>query len=150
MDSDRIEKKILIKASRSRVWRALTDRQEFAEWFGMQLDAPFVAGKQLTGKIEYQGKQHDIQLDVERVEPEQRFEWRWHPYAVEPDVDYASEPTTLVSFELSDQPDGTLLRVVESGFDAIPIARRAKAYRMNGEGWSIQVQNIADHVAKTR
>jgi uncharacterized protein YndB with AHSA1/START domain len=150
MESDRIEKQILIKAPRARVWRALTDHEEFGEWFGMRLDAAFSPGKRVTGQIDYQGKTHAVALDVERLEPEQRLAWRWHPYAVEPDVDYASEPKTLVSFELSEESGGTLLRIVESGFDAIPIARRAKAYRMNEGGWEAQAKNLANHVAKTR
>ena len=101
----------------------------------------------VRGAITHPGYEHVVfEITIERMEPERLFSWRWHPYAVEPGVDYSAEPTTLVVFELADTPDGTRLTVVESGFDQVPLARRAQAYRMNGEGWTIQMQAIEKYV----
>jgi uncharacterized protein YndB with AHSA1/START domain len=146
---DRIEKQIVLKAPRGRVWKALTDTREFGAWFGVDLHGEFKEGETLRGKITIKGFTHvKWEATVERMQPEKLFSYRWHPSAVEPNVDYASEPTTLVTFELEDRKDGTLLRVVESGFDQIPLARRAQAYRSNTEGWGIQVTNIEKYVAQ--
>ncbi|HZF14540.1 MAG TPA: SRPBCC family protein [Steroidobacteraceae bacterium] len=147
---DRIERKILLKAPRSRVWRALTNAEDFGNWFGAALKGKaFTPGQRTTGQITYPGYEHIVfEVMVERVEPERIFSWRWHPYAVDPKVDYSGEPTTLVEFELRDAEGGTLLSVVESGFEKIPLARRPEAFRMNSGGWDEQMQNIAKHVAK--
>jgi uncharacterized protein YndB with AHSA1/START domain len=146
--TDRIEKQVLLKAPRSRVWRALTQAEEFGAWFGVKLEGKFVAGEPLKGRITHPGYDHlSMELFVERIEPEQLFSFRWHPYAIDPNVDYSSEPTTLVEFRLDEVPEGTRLSVVESGFDRIPEKRRAEAFRMNGEGWAAQMQNIQRHVA---
>jgi len=148
--SDRIEKEIVLKAPRSRVWRAISDSREFADWFQVRLNEPFVAGKDVLARFSFRGTEIESTLQVVRVEPETHFAFRWHPYAVEPGVDYSFEPMTLVSFELSDAPGGTRLRIVESGFDHIPEARRATAFRMNGEGWAAQSRNIEAYLAKAR
>jgi uncharacterized protein YndB with AHSA1/START domain len=147
--SDRIEKQIVLKAPRARVWKALTDSREFGAWFGVELRGEFKEGETLRGKITHKGYTHvTIEATVVRMQPETLFSYRWHPHAVEPSVDYASEPTTLVTFELEDRKDGTLLRVVESGFDQIPIARRAQAYRSNMDGWGIQLKNVEKYLAE--
>jgi len=147
--TDRIERQIVINAPRSRVWRALADAGEFGSWFGVAFEGQaFVAGQRTQGRITHPGYEHlKFEVQVERVEPERVLAFRWHPYAVDPSVDYSKEPTTLVVFELADAPGGTLLKLVESGFDAIPAARRAEAFRMNSGGWDAQMQNIARHVA---
>jgi uncharacterized protein YndB with AHSA1/START domain len=146
-NTDRIEKKIVLRASRSRVWRAITDSQEFGAWFRAVLDGPFAAGERVTGRITYPGYEHlTMELLVEKVEPERLFSFRWHPNAIEPGTDYAKEPTTLVEFRLEEVAEGTQLTIVESGFDALPAERRAEAYRGNDEGWTEQVRNIATHV----
>jgi uncharacterized protein YndB with AHSA1/START domain len=149
--TDRIERKILLKAPRSKVWRALTNAEEFGNWFGVALQGKnFTAGQKTHGQITYPGFEHVLfDILIERMEPERLFSWRWHPYAVDPKVDYSQEPTTLVVFELQEAAGGTLLTVVESGFDNIPVARRAEAFRMNTGGWEAQVQNIVDYVAKS-
>jgi uncharacterized protein YndB with AHSA1/START domain len=148
VDTDRIEKKILLRATKSRVWRALTDAEEFGAWFGVKLEAGFAAGKRVTGKITHPGYENlELTVTVERMDAEERLSFRWHPYAVDPEVDYSAEPTTLVEFRLEDAAEGTLLTVVESGFDRIPAKRRDEAFRMNGEGWSTQLENIRRHVA---
>ncbi|PYQ24314.1 MAG: vanillate O-demethylase oxidoreductase VanB [Acidobacteria bacterium] len=149
--TDRIEKKIVLRAPRARVWRALADAEQFGAWFGADLKgASFRPGSRVRGRITAPGYEHlSLEVVVERMEPERRLSWRWHPYAVDPKVDYSSEPTTLVEFELQDAPEGTLLTVVESGFDRIPAARRAEAWRMNDQGWSAQMQNIERHVARS-
>jgi len=146
--TDRIERKILLKAPRSRVWRALSDAKEFGDWFGVSFNGKAMsAGKLLQGKVTHPGYEHVVfDVWIERVEPERLLSWRWHPYAVDPSVDYSAEPTTLVVFELQDADGGTLLSVVESGFDNIPPARRLTAFRMNTGGWEQQMQNIEKHV----
>ncbi len=146
-DTDRIEKKILLRAPRSRVWRALTDAAEFGQWFQVKLATGFAVGERVTGRITHPGYEHvTLELVVERMEAEQLFSFRWHPYAVEPDVDYSQEPMTLVEFRLAAQAGGTLLTVVESGFDRVPAGRRDLALRMNSQGWSAQLDNIRRHV----
>ncbi|MGE8098182.1 SRPBCC family protein [Pseudomonas fluorescens] len=147
--SDRIERKILLKAPRSTVWRALANAESFGKWFGVALEGKrFVAGERTRGQITYPGYEHLVwDVQVVRVEPERVFAFRWHPYAVDPDMDYSSEPTTLVLFELEDMEGGTLLRVVESGFDNIPAERRLKAFRMNSRGWEDQMTNIETYLA---
>jgi len=147
--TDRIERQIHIKAPRTKVWRALADAESFGEWFGVALKGKrFVAGEPCAGKITYPGYEHmTLNLVVEHLEPERLLSFRWHPYAVDPDVDYSDEPTTLVTFELEETAEGTLLRLVESGFDAIPAHRRAEAFRMNSGGWDAQMENIDTYVA---
>lgn len=147
--TDRIEKQILLKAPRSRVWRALSNAEEFGTWFGVKLTGKqFIAGQKTEGTLTYPGYEHIVvTVFIERVEPEHLLSWRWHPAAIDPSFDYASEPTTLVVFELTEVESGTLLRVVESGFDNIPASRREDAFRMNNGGWDHQITNIEKHVA---
>ena len=145
--TDRIEKRIELKAPVSRVWRALTDHREFGAWFRVRLAAPFQVGGVAQGQIAYPGYEHvKWEATIEAMEPERLFAFAWHPYAVDPAIDYSKEPTTRVEFRLEPKGDGTLLIVTESGFDAIPKERRFEAYRMNDGGWSEQMKNIAAHV----
>jgi uncharacterized protein YndB with AHSA1/START domain len=147
---DRIEKHVLIRAPRARVWQALADAEQFGKWFGVKLAGSFAPGARLQGKITHKGYEHvDFEITVERMELERLLSWRWHPHAIDPHVDYSAEPTTLVVFELEDAPEGTLLRVVESGFEGIPLARRLEAYRGNEQGWAIQVKAIERYVSQT-
>jgi uncharacterized protein YndB with AHSA1/START domain len=157
--SDRIEKKILLRAPRSRVWLALTDSQQFGTWFGVRFDEPFKTGAFLRGVIvptavdaqvaaaqkPYAGLPFEITIDD--IKPEHLFSFRWHPFAIDPNVDYSSEPTTLVSFTLDDVKEGTLLTVVESGFDRIPLERRATAFTANEQGWTMVVTLIEKYLA---
>lgn len=149
MTTDRIERSITLQAPRSRVWQALTRAPEFGQWFRAKLDGQaFSPGQRTRGPITYPGFEH-IQFDVtvERMEPETRFAFRWHPYPIGDGFDPDNEPTTLVEFTLRDADGGgTELTVVESGFDAIPAHRRDEAYRMNSGGWESQMRNIAAHV----
>ncbi|HEX9297835.1 MAG TPA: SRPBCC family protein [Polyangiaceae bacterium] len=148
-NTDRIEKKVTLRASRSRVWRAITDAKEFGEWFRVKLEGPFAEGTTVRGKVTYPGYEHlNFEMVVERIEPERYFAYRWHPYAIDPKVDYSSEPTTLVEFRLAEAEGGILLTIVESGFDRIPLARRAEAFRMNAEGWTEQTKNIDRYVSQ--
>lgn len=146
---DRIERQVVIKAPRSRVWQVLTNPEEFGKWFGVALRGrSFTAGQRTSGQITYPGYEHLVfEIWIERVEPERIFSWRWHPYAIDPQVDYSQEPTTLVEFALQEAEGGTLLTVVESGFDKLPEGRRPEAFRMNCGGWDQQLQNIVKHVA---
>src|SRR4030081_2827394 len=148
--TDRIERKILLKAPRSRVWRALSDAKEFGDWFGVDFKGKtFVAGKPVQGKITYPGYEHLVmEVLVERVVPERLLSWRWHPAAIDPAVDYSQEPTTLVVFELEEVEGGTVLSVVESGLDKIPLNRRDTVYRLNSSGWDAHMENTKNHVAK--
>jgi uncharacterized protein YndB with AHSA1/START domain len=148
-ETDRIEKQILLRAPRSRVWRALTEAKEFGLWFGADLDEPFAPGARVRGRITHPGYEHvKFEITIERMEPERLFSLRWHPAAVEVGVDYSSEPTTRVVFELTETTGGTMLTVTESGFDLLPPARRAQAYRLNDEGWAEQMKSIERHLAK--
>jgi uncharacterized protein YndB with AHSA1/START domain len=158
MSTDRIEKQIHVRAPRERVWNALVDSKQFAHWFGVTLDGPFVVGRSVTGKnsgsrtnpevakmqMEHAGKPFEIW--IEKIEPQKLFSFRWHPHAVDTNVDYSNEPTTLVSFELTEQDGGILITVTESGFDQIPLARRAEAFTGNEGGWSIMIQVLGEHV----
>ena len=145
--TDRIEKNIVLRAPRSRVWRALTDAQEFGTWFRVDLDGRFEVGKRIRGKITYPGYEHlTMDVMVEAMEPEKLFSYRWHPGATEVGVDYSVEPTTLVEFRLEDAEGGTRLTIVESGFDKVPKERRDEAFRSNDQGWTEQLQNIRRHV----
>ena len=147
--TDRIERQILIKAPRKRVWRALTDTGEFGEWFRVKIGGQFAPGKQISGPVLHPGYEHITwSVKVEKMEPERLFSWRWHPHAIDPKKDYSHEPTTLVAFELEEVPGGTLLKVTESGFDQVPLERREQAFRGNSEGWSIQVGNIERYVSQ--
>jgi len=145
--NDRIEKSIELKASVSRVWRALTDYREFGQWFRVELEGPFVPGQVSRGRITYPGYEHvTMQVTVQKMEHERLFSYTWHPYAIDPKVDYSHEPPTLVEFKLEKIPSGTRLTVTESGFDKIPANRRAEAFRKNESGWAAQLQNIERHV----
>lgn len=146
--TDRIERDILLRAPRAKVWRALANAEAFGDWFGVTLKGQrFVAGQHARGHITHPGYEHLVwDVLIERIEPERLLSFRWHPYAVDPDTDYSHEPTTLVEFTLEEVAGGTVLRVVESGFDAIPLARREEAFRMNSGGWDAQMKNIEAHV----
>ena len=147
--ADRIERSILIKAPRSRVWQALANAEEFGGWFGVALQGhSFAPGQRVTAPITIDGFRH-VMFDVvvERMEPEKLLSYRWHPYAVDPGIDYSKEERTLVTFTLQDAPEGTLLTVVESGFDTVPPGRRMEAFRANSGGWAHQMQNIQRHAA---
>ena len=146
--TDRIAKRIVLRAPRSRVWRAIAIAEQFGEWFRMKLDGEFAAGRTIRGRVLYPGYEHlTLDMLVERIEPEHYFSYRWHPYAIDPKVDFSNEPTTLVEFKLEEQEGGTVVTIVESGFDRIPLSRRAEAYRMNDQGWGQQAENLARYVA---
>jgi uncharacterized protein YndB with AHSA1/START domain len=159
MSSDRIEKEVVLRASLGRVWRAISDADEFGRWFGVRFDGPFVAGASVTGVITPTTVDDDVALAQEpyagkadtwqivAVEPQRRLAFRWHPYAVESGMDYSQEPTTLVEFTLTETTDGVLLRIVESGFDAIPAGRRVSALEHNSEGWAKQTELVRKYLA---
>jgi uncharacterized protein YndB with AHSA1/START domain len=148
MNTDRIEKTVTLRAPRSRVWRAISNADEFGQWFGVTLDGAFAEGASVVGKIKDPRYAHfQMELLIERIQPESLFSYRWHPHAMDSTADYSSEPTTLVEFRLDDAEEGTLLTIVESGFDRLPLARRAEAFRSNDGGWTGQIKNIARYVA---
>ena len=158
--ADRIEKRIVLRAPRARVWRAITDSSEFGQWFGVKFDGPFTPGAPQRGVLvgttvdaevaKAQRVHADIpfEITIDRIEPERLFSFRWHPFAIERGVDYSAEPTTLIMFELEEVPEGTRLTVSESGFDRIPLARRATAFTANDQGWTIVVTLIEKYLAR--
>ncbi len=157
--TDRIEKSVLLRAPRERVWRAISDSKQFGSWFGVEFDGPFVAGSSIVGKlvgttvdaeVAKRQQQHGgvrFEFAIDRVEPMRLFSFRWHPYAVDSSVDYSKEPSTLVAFVLEEAENGTKLTVTESGFDQIPIERRAKAFAANEGGWAAQMKLIEKYLA---
>jgi uncharacterized protein YndB with AHSA1/START domain len=158
--TDRIEKKVLLRAPRERVWRAISDSTQFGSWFGAAFDGPFVAGQRLGGSIQptqvdpevakmqepYRGYRFDVL--VEQIEPLKLLSFRWHPSPIEPGADVSKEPMTLVAFQLEEAPDGTLLTITESGFDQLPLERRAKAFEGNDDGWTHQAKLIEKYLSK--
>ena len=146
---NKIEKRIELKAPVSRVWRSLTDYREFGDWFRVKLERPFVAGQESRGNITYPGYEHVVWTAVvQKMEPERLFAFTWHPYAVDPNVNYSKETPTLVEFRLEKAGSGTLLVLTESGFDNIPAERRSEAFRRNDGGWTEQMKNIEAHVTQ--
>jgi len=155
MSTDRIEKSTVLAAPLERVWRAVSDAREFGGWFGVAFDGPFREGARLTGSIvpttvdaevaamqkPHEGKR--FEFVVERIEPMRRIAFRWHPFAIDPAVDYSREPSTLIEIELEEAPGGTRLTLTESGFDRIPVERRAKAFAANEGGWTMQMRLVA-------
>lgn len=158
MTTDRIEKRITLKAPISRVWNAISDSQQFGQWFGVRFDGPFVAGKKMVGRITptvvdaeiaksqqpYEGKPFNV--TIEAITEPTRFAFRWHPFAVDEKRDYSKEPTTLVEFVLTETREGTELKITESGFDQVPLERRAEAFKANDGGWAAQSQLIAKYL----
>ena len=148
--TDRIEKRITLKASQERVWLALTDAKQFGDWFGVEFEGRFAAGKHMKGKIKptvadsevakaqekYAGMEFDFVVD--KIDPMRLFSYRWHPFAIDAETDYSKEPMTLVTFTLEAVEGGTALTVTETGFDALPIGRKTDAYEANEEGWGMQ------------
>lgn len=150
MEQDRIEKQIELKAPVARVWRALTDYREFSEWFGVNLEGPFVPGQTSRGQMAITGYEHlKWEAVVQKMEPERLFSFTWHPYAIDPQKDYSQEPSTLVEFRLEPKGGGTLLTLTESGFSKLPADRRLEAFRMNDGGWTQQMKDIELHVGQT-
>ena len=159
MTTDRIEKTVTLEASLARVWRAVSDASEFGSWFGVALDGPFVAGRRIAGRIvptkadpEVAKKQKDyegmrFEFVVERIEPMRRITFRWHPFAIDHSVDYSDEPMTLIVFDLEEVPGGTRFTITETGFDRIPLERRAKAFAANDEGWAFQSVLLGKYLA---
>jgi uncharacterized protein YndB with AHSA1/START domain len=146
---NQIEKRVELNAPVSSVWRALTDYRKFGEWFRVELEGPFVTGQVSRGRITYPGFEHVVwEATVKEMKPESVFSFTWHPYAVDPTVDYSKEQPTLVEFRLAPAGRGTLLVITESGFDHIPAHRRMEALRMNTTGWEEQTRNIAKHVSQ--
>ncbi|WP_394848492.1 SRPBCC family protein [Pendulispora brunnea] len=168
---DKIEKRVTLRAPLSRVWRAISNAEEFGRWFGIELDGAFAVGKSLRGKfdanlkeeaiLEYQKKvglppskvkmpdEDMVFCTVERIEPEHYFSFRWVPYGIDAEADPKNEPTTLVEFRLEKVAEGTSLTIVESGFDRVPAHRRERAFRMNEGGWAGQAENVKKYVEST-
>lgn len=146
--TDRIEKHFEVRAPRSKVWRAISDSQQFGAWFGVRVEGPFVEGTTVKGFITHKDYEHfKLDFQIEKIEAERYFAYRWHPYPSDPNYDYSKDPRTLVEFTLEDVPGGTAVTIVESGFDKIPVSRRIEAFRNNEGGWNGQVKNLTKYVA---
>jgi len=146
--TDRIEKRVVLRAPRTRVWRALTNAEEFGTWFRVKLEGAFTEGRPIRGQMAIPDYEHlTLEMLIERIDAERYFSYRWHPYAVDPAADYSTEPTTLVEFTLEETNGGTAVTIVESGFDRIPVARQAEAFRMNDAGWTGQIKHLERYVA---
>jgi uncharacterized protein YndB with AHSA1/START domain len=147
--TDSIEKSVELRAPIERVWRALTNSAEFGEWFRVKFNEPFIVGKVARGRITYPGYEHLVwEAEIVTMEALRLFAFTWHPYAVDPGVDYSSEPPTRVEFRLAPTPEGTRLVIIESGFDVLPKHRRPEALRMNDSGWEQQIRNIQSYVER--
>jgi len=147
-NTDRIEKRVLLRAPRTRVWNALADAREFGNWFGIRLDQPFAEQTMVGGQVAYPGLEHrSLTFFVERIEPGRYLSWRWHPDAADPWRDYSRQAGTLVELTLEDAADGTTLTITESGFDRLPLDRRASAFRVNDQGWTQQLTNLERYLA---
>ncbi|MBA2290937.1 MAG: SRPBCC family protein [Gemmatimonadales bacterium] len=145
--TDRIEKQFEVNATRARVWKAISDASEFGAWFGVTIDRPFTPGATVLGQITMKGYEHvTVEMMIEKIEPEDYFSYRWHPYAIDPKIDYSVEPATLVEFRLEETAGGTGVTIIESGFDRLPPSRRAEAFRMNEGGWASQSRKLAAYV----
>jgi len=147
-NSDSIEKIVELKAPVSRVWKALTDHEEFGTWFRVKLDGPFEVGKTTKGAITYPGHEGVPWESVtERMEPERLFAFSWPPSAVDPDTEYAEDAKVMVEFHLEPSDEGTRLTIKEWGFAQFPDSKRLDVLRSNQQGWDIQAKHIVDHVA---
>ncbi|HTZ54673.1 MAG TPA: SRPBCC family protein [Candidatus Acidoferrum sp.] len=156
--TDRIEKSLFLRAPQERVWHAISDAQAFGSWFGMEFDGAFAPGKAMRGRIvpttadpdvakmqeKYRGM--PVAIFIEEIAPMRTFSYRWHPFAIDSDVDYSHEPMTLVTFTLEPADGGTKLTITETGFDSIPLARRADAFEANAEGWAAQLTLIEKYL----
>ncbi len=148
-NTDRIEQKRLLRVPRAFIWHALADAEEFGAWFGVKFEGAFRQGATVRGRVTHEGHNGvPIEITIDKIDPEHLFAFRWHPYAVDPEIDYSKEPPTRVAFELNESGPGTTITVVESGFDAIPATRRAEAYREHEEGWAAQLNALERYLAK--
>jgi uncharacterized protein YndB with AHSA1/START domain len=145
-EMSKIEKRMLLRAPRAKVWRALTHVPEFAKWFGVTMEGEFQPGARLEMTATKDGSTMVVHVTIEQMEPESLFSWRWHPGVPRDDVDYSAEPTTLVEFHLEESTEGTLLTVKESGFDQISLTRRASVFGDNDRGWDGQMKSLAKYV----
>jgi uncharacterized protein YndB with AHSA1/START domain len=158
--SDRIQKVVTLKASRERVWKAVSDAKSFGTWFGVDFEGEFQPGAHMTGKMRptqvdaevaktqepYAGMKFEFW--IEEIQPPSRITFRWHPFAIDPKHDYSAEPKTLIVFQLDEVEGGTKLTITESGFDRIPLERRAEAFKMNQGGWEAQAKLLEKYVTR--
>ncbi|MBB2206548.1 SRPBCC family protein [Gluconacetobacter takamatsuzukensis] len=159
METDRIEKTVILKATLERVWRAISESGRFGQWFGVEIDGPFVAGQEAIGRVVPTQVDPEVarlqephrgaawRVRIERIEPMRLFSFRWHPFAVDPAQDHAAEPMTLVTFALAEVEGGIRLTITETGFDRLPLARRPQAFRANEGGWAHQARLIGTYLA---
>jgi uncharacterized protein YndB with AHSA1/START domain len=145
-----VERSTLVRAPRSCVWQALTNIQEFSKWFGVEAEGEFAPGarmRMISTHESYKGVEFFV--DVVKMDAPEIFSWRWHPGAKQPGEDNSSEPMTLVEFRLTEVEGGTLVTVVESGFDRLSLARRARVFEDNSKGWQFQLASLTRYAGQT-
>jgi uncharacterized protein YndB with AHSA1/START domain len=162
VDTDRIDKVVFLSAPRERVWAAIADAKRFGSWFGIRFEGEFAVDAHLVGTIvptevdpamaQAMAPHAGLTVDfyIERIEPMNVFVYRWHPFAIDRDVDYSAEETTTVTFALADAPAGTSLKIMEIGFDGLPFERRGPAFEANDEGWFEQTKLLEKYLAHSR
>jgi len=147
----RIDRSIDLAASPERVWRALTTAAELSAWFQVAIEGDIAVGKEVwmtsvhPNHANARFKVRFIDLSSPR-----RMVWQWHPGEVDPNFDYNTEAETTVTFDLEPTAQGTRLTVSETGFDRISLARRAKVYRDNANGWAEVLVWLQKHVENAR
>ncbi|MGZ9811704.1 SRPBCC family protein [Pseudoroseicyclus sp. H15] len=140
--TDAVTTDIFIDAPRARVWAALADAEPFGRWFRCRFAGPFVPGERIEGTLEEPGHEGTpFWVQVTAMEPPAHFAFRW-PWGEASDL----AQTTLVTFRLVEEGQGTRVTITESGFDAMPEGQRATMAERNAEGWKIQAGRIKAHV----
>jgi uncharacterized protein YndB with AHSA1/START domain len=159
---DHIEKSIVLNCALERVWCAISEARQFSAWMGLSDHGDFVPGTLFTAKMaptkfndEFAKLQEpfdglQVKMTIDQIQRPRLFSFRFHPFAVDPDADYSREPMNLVTFELQEVPDGTMVTITETGFDRIPLERRAMAYEVNDRGWALATKALENYLATTR
>jgi uncharacterized protein YndB with AHSA1/START domain len=145
---DRIERELVLPAPLARVWAALTEPAGLSAWFGTRATVDLRPGGSLAFIWDEHGtERHRSRGEVETVEPPYRFVFRWQPFAGYETAPLSESPTTRVEFTLEEHPQGTLLRVVESGFASLPPELRGTSFERNTRGWQIELGELAAYIA---
>ena len=152
MAADSVEREILIEASPEVVWGVITEPEQISRWFSDEAEVEGRAGADgtLTWKPGGRGGHPDsdatVPIRVVDAEPFRRFSFRWnHPEGAGPDENNSA----LVEFSLIEEADGTRLRVLESGIDAVTQDEegRARYLEDHERGWERHLGEMLDYVA---
>ncbi|MGP1393879.1 MAG: SRPBCC family protein [Inquilinaceae bacterium] len=145
---DQIVRTIDLKAPVERVWKALTDHEEFGSWFRLSLHEPFELGEVTFGETRYPGHEGlPFWAEVVVMDEPRFFSFVWPmDESIQPDAPDLDQKVTLVEFTLEPTASGSRLTVRESGFEKLPEERRLQAFRDNQGGWDVQTMNIKEFV----